>query len=65
MNVNEPPRFSEELYEETILETIKPGGATVIISLTVTDPDENTPDTKFHVSSVAARCEYEYIPWYA
>lgn len=57
MNVNEPPRFSEELYKETILETIEPGGE-AIISLMVTDPDEKTPETQFHVSSVTSQCEF-------
>lgn len=60
-NVNDPPVFSQTLYEVTVLELSPFSNSTnsvPILRITVTDPDSDTPDTAFHLANVTATCMY-------
>ena len=55
-NVNDPPEFSQSLYEISIDEFMQPESV-AILTMTVTDPDSSTPDTNFHLSDVTTVCK--------
>ena len=53
-DLNEPPRFQPRVYETSIRENAKAGK---ILAVTVQDPDENSPEIKYRLANVTAKCK--------
>ena len=59
-DLNEPPRFVPPSYETSISENVKAGK---IIAVTVKDPDQNSPENKFRLANVTARCKFNSVKY--
>lgn len=58
-NVNDPPVFSLPVYNRSIQEFTIDNSA--LVTVTVTDPDDSTPEVGFHFDRVEDNCEFTSI----
>lgn len=54
-NVNDPPEFSQAIFETTINELVRDNQP--ILVLNVSDADDDTAETNFHLASVTVECK--------